>query len=537
MGLLKSIQNSALAQAALTIASHSPLYEWAAGQPDIPERLQIKPIDPWRGDSARGRAICEGRFELPHGYIFINPQDWSAAESDPAMYSFIHGFEWLRDLRTLSGGNARAQARTLTHSWLRLHHKPGKGPAWDAPIMAKRLSMWLSHFEYLETDGQDEEFHELYFTSLIRQAGLLRKAALRTYGALDRLHILKSRIYCAICLNQPEWLAEAVERLSTELDAQIFHDGGHISRSPDRLLRALQILIDIRTLFAASTQPVPEALSEHIAAMVQALKFFRYQDKRFALFAGTQEGDSDTIDTILAQAGVRAKAVTSLPQSGYEKITQGRGTLLIDTGPKRAMEYSGDHQSPLAFEFCYGRERFFVSCGDHPSCPEWQNALRQTPAHSTLTLNNLSATPFDVECEREDAKEHTILQASHDGYMKALGFTHHRMLYLAKNGQDLRGEDRITADMSPQSPVDIAIRFHLHPDVRVSLIREGQEALLKLKNSSIGWRFHHSAGLLSLENSIYLGQGTQPRKTKQLVINGQTTAPEAAIKWALRKEG
>ena len=70
----------------------------------------------------------------------------------------------------------------------------------------------------------------------------------------------------------------------------------------------------------------------------------------------------------------------------------------------------------------------------------------------------------------------------------------------------------------------------------VSLIRDGQEALLRLPGGT-GWRFTFSAGVMALENSIYLGQGTQPRKTKQLVIYAQTEQKEAEIKWALRKEG
>ena len=94
----------------------------------------------------------------------------------------------------------------------------------------------------------------------------------------------------------------------------------------------------------------------------------------------------------------------------------------------------------------------------------------------------------------------------------------------------------MNAPSAPAKPVDVALRFHLHPRVMVSLIRDGQDALLRLPGG-VGWRFCVGQGVLALEDSVYLGQGCEPRKTKQLAIYGQVHDKKAQIKWALKREG
>ena len=79
------------------------------------------------------------------------------------------------------------------------------------------------------------------------------------------------------------------------------------------------------------------------------------------------------------------------------------------------------------------------------------------------------------------------------------------------------------------------IRFHLHPTVMVSLIKNGEEALLKTKQGK-GWRFIASSNVrLSLENSIYFAKGSTMRKTKQLVLNGYAQGEKTVTKWSFKR--
>jgi uncharacterized heparinase superfamily protein len=46
-----------------------------------------------------------------------------------------------------------------------------------------------------------------------------------------------------------------------------------------------------------------------------------------------------------------------------------------------------------------------------------------------------------------------------------------------------------------------------------------------------------SGAELTLEDGIYLGQGTDPRPTKQIVLRGVTQYGETLVKWGFRREG
>ena len=165
---------------------------------------------------------------------------------------------------------------------------------------------------------------------------------------------------------------------------------------------------------------------------------------------------------------------------------------------------------PLSFEFAYGKDRVFVSCGTHPIQTDWSYSLRATAAHNALCLDHRNA--YEI---REDGhfsrKAHSVhykrtgsegggsvlIEGHHDGYVPINGVLHYRSLYLGEKGHDFRGEDRICAKITPTKPLDIAIRFHIHPRVLVSLVQDGTHALMRLPNG-IGWRFSTFCRLVTI---------------------------------------
>ena len=118
--------------------------------------------------------------------------------------------------------------------------------------------------------------------------------------------------------------------------------------------------------------------------------------------------------------------------------------------------------------------------------------------------------------------------ASHDGYAPNFGLTHRRRLWLSADGLDLRGED--TLEGGPKGV--FAIPFHLHPDVKASLIQNGGAALLRTPGA-VAWRFNIGGGRLELADSVYLGHGAV-RRSEQLVVTGPAV-DGAPLKWALRQ--
>ncbi|HZB93341.1 MAG TPA: heparinase II/III-family protein, partial [Stellaceae bacterium] len=164
-----------------------------------------------------------------------------------------------------------------------------------------------------------------------------------------------------------------------------------------------------------------------------------------------------------------------------------------------------------------------------------------TAAHSTLVVADTNAVelrpgglgrrPHHVAAERAEREGAQWLQASHDGYEGIFGLVHQRQLFLAGDGEDLRGEDRL----SGRAGQGFAIRFHLHPAVQASLAQDGTTALLRLPGG-LGWRLRAQGAVMSLAESVYLGAGER-RKSQQVVLDGHVGSAGASVKWALRREG
>ncbi len=97
------------------------------------------------------------------------------------------------------------------------------------------------------------------------------------------------------------------------------------------------------------------------------------------------------------------------------------------------------------------------------------------------------------------------------------------------------GRDRLVPVKAVERPAGgrtYAVRFHIHPDVRVSRL-EGGGILLKLPGGE-GWRFRAGGGTLEVEESVYLG-GPVVRRTEQLVISGQMKDSPAEIAWVFEQ--
>lgn len=527
------------------MAYSSTLYDWSL-RGSTPDRLIVRPPDAWPGCAQRGHALFDGVLTHYGETLPLSQCGWMPYGLSDAWVRYVHGFSWLCDLRSLScekgmGADARRCARAMITSWMSYYSHWDKD-TWTPGIVGQRLAMWLSHYEFFgQFDGLDEDadrFEHAFFEAAIRQARHLSHVFSQKntdIKSIGHFRAAKGLLYAGVGFEGYEgWIEQALSEITRGIDEQIAGDGSHRSRSPQALQDVLKVLLDVRMALQSADYPLPENIQHAIDRMGPALRFFRYNDKGFGLFNGSQEGNRDVLDSVMRQCGVRGKAMNSLPCTGFERIVHGRTTLLVDTG--KAGENVA-HTGPLSFEMVYGRQRVFVNCGHHPLDDEWADALNAAPAHTSLTMDDRNPVAGKPSySSREDHKNATLLEAAHEGYVSVNGFTHHRRLYVSDQGHDIRGEDTLTASHDPQKSIQAVIRFHLHPKVMVSLIRDGQEALLRLPGG-VGWRFHYSAGRLALEDSVYLGEGGQVRKTKQLAIYGQVSCKQAQILWAVQREG
>jgi len=464
-----------------------------------------------------------------------------AARMDDSDFQWL---SWLSDEETpldIATGRARAlEWFTRNDEW---HPE-----TWRADRVADRLTFCLTYFDPLCHEAPTETAEQLG-RALGRQARHLFRLPIPGREQLDQLRFWRGRILTAIYLPAfRNRLPTALGGLIETIPGLIHPDGGHFTRSPHHHLEALAAIIHIRALLAASRIEVPEILQGAIDRMAPMLRTFRHGDGELALFNSGVAGDRSIIDAVLERSASRAKAATSAPHSGFHRLSARRSTILFDAGtPVDCAPFVQGHAGTLSFEMSVGPNRMIVNCG---SLPDARNAalaeaLRATAAHSTLTVADVHSSDLvagggfgerrvaNVGVRRREHERNVLVEASHDGYREVFGLTHRRSLYLQHDGLDLRGEDVLEAEQPTGRIFDI--RFHLHPDVQVSLQEGGRSALMRLPTGR-GWRLRTSDGELEQEESIYAGTGT-PQNTSQLVIRGRHARRQAVIKWRLAREG
>nr|WP_298817073.1 heparinase II/III family protein [uncultured Roseibium sp.] len=520
----------------------------------VPARLLIAPQDLRTADATNATDIYGGRF-LFSGHLVEtqgkSPFELKAVHED--WQRELHSFGWLRDLRAADSQIARQNARALVEDWIKYSgrwHEIG----WEARVVTRRILSWLAHSPFILQDG-DHDFYRSFVKSLARQVRFLRQTINETDDGVERLHAaLAIASACISMAGQGRFARQSIRRLEHELNRQILPDGGHISRNPRALIDILADLLPVRQAFVAQGLEMPPAMLQSVDRMMPLLRFFRHGDGALAHFNGMGSTPGDLVATILAYDDARGAPPVNAPHSGYQRLSGGSSVVLLDTGPAPALSVSGDaHAGCLSLEFSSATNRIVVNCGVSPkSNPLWRKVSRSTAAHSTATIEDTSSSrflsekpfghllgapilsgPVNVPVEREDDRAGSRISASHDGYAAEFRVLHKRDVSLSADGTVLDGLDTFSAIGNVDPEHAFAIRFHLHPSLRTSLIRGGSAALLVCRDGE-AWEFEAPGSEIVLEESIYLSDVYGHRKNEQIVVAGALLAPPS-VGWQFRK--
>jgi uncharacterized heparinase superfamily protein len=311
------------------------------------------------------------------------------------------------------------------------------------------------------------------------------------------------------------------------------------------LVELLLDLMPLRQAFAARNVQPPPQLNNAIDRMMPMLRFFRHGDGVFAHFNGMGPTQSDLVATILAYDDARGAPLANATHSGYQRLEARDMLVLMDTGTAPPLSASSEaHAGCLSFEMSSGLQRIVVNCGlPAVNRDNWRQVARATAAHSTVVFNDTSLArfvesgtfkrligtpmtdgPTKVPAGREDRPEGLVVRASHDGYSSRFGIIHQRELILGADGNRLDGDDMFApADghTLPSSAHDaFAIRFHLHPSIKASLLSDGHAVMLLPPNGP-SWTFSAPEDRVDLEESVYLGGLDGARRTLQIVVYGR----------------
>jgi uncharacterized heparinase superfamily protein len=547
------------AAALIDLVAGSAPYRWSLKGP-LPDPSIIAALDPRPGRVALANQLFTGVWSFAGATLRTGGSSpWRAPPPSEAFAEELHGFGWLRHFRAAPGETSQALARALVTGWIerfgRYH-----GIAWRPEVTARRIQSWLSNGRLI-WDGADVIWRCQVTQHVAEQARHLARTADLTPEGAPRIATAVGLALSGFCLSEGGARAQkGLERLAQELDHQLLPDGGHVSRNPATLLQIFADLVALQATIESARQPAPEFLRNALDRIAPMIRMLRHGDGRLALFNGGDEGAEGFIDGLLARAGQSGAALAHARHSSYHRLEAGKTIVIADTGAVPRGGASAEiHGGTLAFEMSVGAHRVVVNCGPAAGRgTEWRAAARATAAHSTLSVDDqptihlaekgvfatllpgrVASGPRQVKSAAGDSEQGRWLWSTHDAYVDAFQLIHERRLFLDGQGRDLRGEDRLSPDprLSARSEAaPFAIRFHLHPDVRASLARDGRSVLILLPNGE-GWRFRVAGGTVALESSIYLGRGDLVRKSEQIVVSGETNPgaePQALVKWAFQ---
>ncbi len=531
-----------------------------------PGRLLIAPPDIRTADPTVAADIYGGYFVFggkavnTHGRSpFATPPpspDWARSLAD---------FGWLRHLRAADTSLARVNARALVGDWIAQEGRPRNVPAWAPETASRRALAWLSQSPII-LDGADGFFYRRFMRSLGRHAAFLRRAVSTGLSG-------EARLFAAIALTELGLCAEGFGKLQRkatrilldEIDIQILPDGGHVSRDPAMPVELLLFLLPLRQAFITGGVAPPPPLLNAIDRMMPVVRTFRHGDGALALFNGMGVTRPESLATVLAYDDTRGRPLRNAPYSGYQRLEADRAVIIMDAGAPPPVAFSRHaNAGTLSFEFSVGAQQFIVNCGAPDAGGlDVRHAARATAAHSTVVLADRSSSRFiegrrfgrrlegllfagpgEVPVNRMDETRVITVDASQDGYAPRFGLVHRRRLALATGGERLDGVDQLVPGPPPHrrgrgraaTAHPFALRFHLHPSLRIRTIRDGAAALIAFPSGEL-WMFEAGGLPVGVEESIYFASADGARRTDQIVVAGHSRDLPRIV-WSLsRRDG
>lgn len=532
------------------------------------EQLLLAPQELRTADPSFATELYNGHFGLAGKLAEVDTE--SPFEIDPPSEGWareLYGFGWLRHLRAADSELSREQAKVLVNDFIALKRSL-PGLAWQPEIVGRRVISWLSN-SVLVLDTGEPQAYETFLRALSSQLRYLSASYRDAPDGVPRLVSLMALVYAGLCIAEQQAVVERYTRpLCKELERQILPDGGHISRNPEALVELLLDLLPLKQCFVARDRPPPKELTDAIERIMPMLRFFRTCDGTLTRFNGAGPTPTDALATALAYDDVKGAPVRYAANSAYARLECGSTLFICDIGPTPAASLSiTAHAGFLSFEMSSGNAPMIVNCGtpsvDHD---EWRPFSRSTPAHSTLTFEDVSSGEFGTSgtngalptvdapllgpanaqatlSDQVDSTDNIRIRGSHDGYLERFGVTHARQMLIAPNGLLISAEDKLSAPQGLKSPDenliagDYAVRFHLHPSVRAELGSDGQSVELRLKNGE-AWRITSNAPETTLEQSFFLADARGPQPTSQVVLGGFIgEASEVRIVWNIERKG
>ena len=532
----------------------SPLLGWLRGPVPCDEIVlvpsELRSPDPGFLDELEG-----GMLGLSGRVVHVGrASPFALPDADTAWLRELHGFGWLVHLGG-PGTLGQDRARALVRDWL--DRCDGRLGTWSGiGVTARRVISWITHAPLVLDAGDPDEYDRI-LASLARQLHRLQDERHESAPGPDALNALIALLLAALTISSRADLRAATEAaLEAELAQQIRPDGSHVSRNAAVVLALLLDLLPLRRCYAACGLVVPGGLAAAVDHMLGFLRAMRLGDGSLACHNGASPIPVDELATVLSvDAG---DTLSSLAAARYVRLAAGRLVVVMDCGPPPPLEHSASAAAGcLSFEASDGEEMLVVNPGlPRDASGADRAAARATAAHSTLALAGESSGrlmpyrglgmtadraavigPENVWLAVSDVGAGTVVEASHDGYLKQHQVIHTRRLSLDPAGDAIIGSDRLGGrhgSLRLKTDLPFAIRFPLAPESTARLADASRRAVEITLRGGRTWQLTCESGELSLEAIVVHGRGNGSRPSSQIVLRA-VTAGETTVEWRLQR--
>jgi uncharacterized heparinase superfamily protein len=540
-----------LAESLQRLAWRTPLHSLRL-RGRFPLKLLAVPDDPIVGDLKAGQSLLQGVISWRGEKLAVRELDFANLQVSSGLAEYLHSFVWLRDLSTAGTRQQGAPvAEAIMSRWLKAHAETVGGIAWRADLWGKRILFWTAHAPLI-LSSRDLVYRSAVLNTLARGARHLDRAADKAPEGIGKVAAWSGLIAAGLLIPASEpRRAFAEHGLTRALAGSFTEDGGLICRSPTMLLEAIGLLSLLRAAYDARREMPLDTIEDTLGRAVPALLGVCHGDGGLASWQGGLPLDLGKIAPVVDASRVRARPLRQARSWGYQRLAGGSTVISMDAAPPpMSRAASGGCASTLAFEMSDGLHRLVVSCGGArtPSTmlpAHLAGALRATAAHSTLIVADANSTAIhtdgslgrgvaEVEVDRQELETGSRIEASHDGYARRYGLLHRRQLSLSADGRQLVGEDMLLPAGRRKRAAPFAIRFHLAPEVEVTLTADNQGALLRIDGGPL-WQFRCKGAALAVEESLWVNTAARPRETQQLVVSGQSPAGGANVGWLFKR--
>ena len=469
---------------------------------------------------------------------------WSDNKVSKKDFKKLHGFFWLF---TLDLNSSKKDVQNILLKWFKKYHNYN-AYSWEIDLLSKRIISWISNTK-ITYEGSDEIYKNEFDYLIKKQVNHLINEIDRSEKIDDKIIGCAAIILAGVSFNdKTKFLNYGLSLLKRIINNTFDRYGFPKSRNLRQLTLFLKYFILIREWLKESQNDIPEYLDEIIYHLGQAYNLISKDSATTFLFNGSQISNNSNFDNYLKRLGYNFKS-ESFEVGGYAFLNNKKLSLAIDLGATPEKKFSENYQAgTLSFEISYNGERIVSNSGYFQNFKHQLNLIsKSTACHSTLILNNCSSTQFikkssgisyansTTRVTKKNInvkKNHWIISAEHDGYLKRYGIIHSRKIECLLDQNKFVGLDKIIRKKNGKE-LNFEIRFHLDPQARVMKTQDKKTIFIECNNEA--WKFKSLEHNINYETGLFFGKKNNFLENQNILVSGIVKNETQEMKWEIER--